>query len=60
MAQRALLARMLRAAAAPYFGMLERWVCEGALDDPFHEFMVQEDVVRLSLSCFESFHAMVS
>ena len=35
MAQRALLARMLRAAAAPYFGMLERWVCEGVLDDPF-------------------------
>jgi gamma-tubulin complex component 2 len=40
---------MLKAAAAPYFGMLERWLCEGALDDPFAEFMVQEDPVSAPL-----------
>lgn len=35
--------RLLRAAAEPYFAMLERWLCEGVVDDPYGEFMVQED-----------------
>eukprot|EP00887_Chlorella_sp_A99_P000883 scaffold5.g883.t1 len=35
--------RLLRAAAEPYFAMLERWLAEGQLDDPYAEFMVQED-----------------
>lgn len=38
--------RLLRAAAEPYFAMLERWLREGAVDDPYREFMVQEDAVR--------------
>ena len=37
--------RLLRAAAEPYFSMLERWLCEGTVDDPYAEFMVQEDAV---------------
>ncbi|PSC76155.1 Gamma-tubulin complex component 2 [Micractinium conductrix] len=36
--------RLLRAAAEPYFSMLERWLCSGEVDDPYGEFMVQEDV----------------
>lgn len=43
----ALLTRLLRAAAAPYFAMLARWVGEGELADPCGEFLVQEDAVRL-------------
>lgn len=27
---------------------LERWLCEGVLDDPFAEFMIQENPVRVS------------
>lgn len=42
----ALLERLLRAGCAPYFRALERWLCEGTLDDPFAEFMVEEDMAR--------------
>jgi len=42
----ALLQRLLRAGCGPYFCALERWLCEGVLDDPFAEFMVQEDPAR--------------
>jgi len=42
----ALLQRLLRAGCGPYFCTLERWLCEGVLDDPFAEFMVQEDPAR--------------
>lgn len=34
------------ACVTAYFRMLERWLCEGLLDDPHGEFMVQEDKVR--------------
>ena len=34
---------LLARAAAPYLDMLRRWVYEGVLDDPYHEFMVAED-----------------
>jgi len=40
---RALLHKILHAAAVPYFRMLERWLCEGVLEDPHGEFMVRED-----------------
>lgn len=36
---------MRRAAAEPYFAMLERWLGVGLVDDPYQEFMVQEDKV---------------
>lgn len=42
---RRLLGHLLACAAKPYFAILERWLCEGQLDDPFHEFMVVEDTV---------------
>ncbi|WIA09445.1 hypothetical protein OEZ85_008849 [Tetradesmus obliquus] len=38
-----LLGRLLEAAAEPYFGILEKWLTRGELDDPYHEFMVKED-----------------
>lgn len=44
-AARGLLGKLLLAGAAPYFKMLERWLCEGVLDDPFSEFMVEENTV---------------
>ena len=34
--------------------MLERWLCEGILDDPFAEFMVQENPVRDACAFFPS------
>lgn len=42
-AARALVKKLLQAGCQPYFGMLEQWLCEGALDDPFQEFMVCQD-----------------
>ena len=44
--------RLLRAAAEPYFAMLERWLCEGIVDDPYSEFMIKEDsrVIKEDLS----------
>lgn len=43
---RALLRRLLAAAAEPYFQTLRRWLAEGVLDDPAREFFVAEDPVR--------------
>ncbi|GFR43942.1 hypothetical protein Agub_g5081, partial [Astrephomene gubernaculifera] len=40
---RSLLYHLLVAAAAPYCACLEAWLRQGVLDDPYHEFMVQED-----------------
>ena len=35
--------RLLKAAAEPYFAVLERWICDGEVDDPYGEFLVRED-----------------
>ena len=35
--------RLLRAASEPYFQSLEKWLCEGVVDDPWMEFMIIED-----------------
>jgi gamma-tubulin complex component 2 len=35
--------RLLRAAAEPYFSMLEKWLTQGVVDDPYSEFMIQEN-----------------
>ena len=37
--------KLLRAGCQPYFQMLEKWLAEGSLDDPFQEFMVCCDMV---------------
>ncbi|KAG2439312.1 hypothetical protein HXX76_004671 [Chlamydomonas incerta] len=42
---RSLLQHLLTAAAAPYCAGLEQWLRQGLLDDPYHEFMVQEDAM---------------
>ncbi|GBF91900.1 gamma-tubulin complex component [Raphidocelis subcapitata] len=42
-AGRALVERLLAAAAAPYFEILGSWLAAGVLDDPYSEFMVKED-----------------
>ena len=45
--------KLLRAGCQPYFQMLEMWLAEGSLDDPFQEFMVCCDMVS---SCAELLH----
>jgi gamma-tubulin complex component 2 len=35
--------RLLRAACEPYFAMLEKWLTQGIVDDPYSEFMIQEN-----------------
>ena len=34
----------LQKAAVPYFSILETWVYKGVIGDPYHEFMVREDL----------------
>ena len=38
------LREVLAAATAPYFSMLEAWLWQGRIVDPFQEFMVQQQV----------------
>ncbi|KAJ7516840.1 hypothetical protein O6H91_21G000900 [Diphasiastrum complanatum] len=42
-AARSLLQKLAHAASAPYFRMLERWVYEGVIDDPYGEFFIDEN-----------------
>lgn len=37
------LQKLLEAACVPYFEILEKWLCEGILDDPYGEFIIQEN-----------------
>ena len=39
----ALLQKLLEAGSVPYFEMLEKWLCDGAIQDPYSEFMIEED-----------------
>eukprot|EP00898_Chlorokybus_atmophyticus_P003738 jgi/Chlat1/4365/Chrsp29S04513 len=39
---RKLLQRLMQATCAPYFRMLERWVYEGVVEDPYGEFLIEE------------------
>lgn len=43
--------RLLQAASKPYFSMLELWLCQGVLNDPYAEFMVEEDKVLMPFHC---------
>lgn len=38
-----LLRKLLVSACIPYFKILEKWLCEGVLDDPYDEFMICEN-----------------
>ena len=40
-----LVQKLLHAATRPYFSMLELWLCQGVLNDPYAEFMVEEEKV---------------
>eukprot|EP00850_Spirogloea_muscicola_P016101 SM000128S26234 [mRNA] locus=s128:271242:277468:- [translate_table: standard] len=40
---RVLLQGLLFASSMPYFHSLQRWVCEGVIDDPEGEFLIEED-----------------
>lgn len=48
-AARALVKKLLKAGCQPYFQMLEKWLCEGDLDDPFQEFMICQDSVSAGI-----------
>lgn len=49
-----LLQRLLSAACTPYFEMLEKWLCEGIVDDPYEEFMISEKLGILQKSMTEN------
>lgn len=40
---RSLLEKMTQSASLPYLGILERWVYEGVIDDPYGEFFIAEN-----------------
>eukprot|EP00249_Psilotum_nudum_P020681 c27807_g1_i1 orf=331-1980(+) len=42
-AARSLLQKLMHFASAPYLGILERWVYEGVIDDPYGEFLIDEN-----------------
>jgi hypothetical protein len=42
-----LVQNLLEKTSEPYFSMLELWLCQGLLNDPYSEFMVEEDKVHL-------------
>ncbi|KAH7420640.1 hypothetical protein KP509_13G015300 [Ceratopteris richardii] len=42
-AARSLLQKLSQFASAPYLGILERWVYEGVIDDPYGEFFIDEN-----------------
>lgn len=42
-AARSLLQKLSQYASAPYLGILERWVYEGVIDDPYGEFFIDEN-----------------
>lgn len=47
---------LLERASAPYFEILEKWVYEGKIYDPYHEFMVEEDPKLKKESLVEEFN----
>lgn len=42
-AVRSLLEKMTQSASTPYLSILERWVYEGVIDDPYGEFFISEN-----------------
>jgi hypothetical protein len=44
-------------ASVPYFAMLEGWVLEGLLEDPYREFMVREEEGLSKENVQEDFNA---
>ncbi|GAB6029811.1 Gamma-tubulin complex component 2 [Chamberlinius hualienensis] len=40
---------LTQAACTPYFENLERWIYKGIISDPFHEFLVEDNLVDLKV-----------
>ncbi|KAL2653900.1 hypothetical protein R1flu_022028 [Riccia fluitans] len=54
---RSLLQNLTQAASAPYFGILERWISEGVIDDPYGEFLIDENKALQKESLSQDYHA---
>lgn len=54
---RALLQKLTQAASVPYFGILEKWVSEGVIDDPYGEFLIDENKALQKESLSQDYHA---
>jgi len=48
---------LLKHASDPYYSMVNRWLVEGVLEDPFNEFMVGEDLSLRKEEMGEDFNA---
>ncbi|XP_024392107.1 gamma-tubulin complex component 2 isoform X3 [Physcomitrium patens] len=56
-AVRTLLQKLTHAASFPYFRILERWVYEGVIDDPFGEFLIEENKCLEKESLSQDYYA---
>lgn len=56
-ASRSLLQKLSQFASAPYLGILERWVYEGVIDDPYGEFFIDENKVLQKESLSQDYNA---
>ncbi|KAG0591209.1 hypothetical protein KC19_1G158300 [Ceratodon purpureus] len=56
-AVRTLLQKLTHAASSPYFRILERWVYEGIIDDPYGEFLIEENKSLEKESLSQDYHA---
>lgn len=56
-AVRTLLQKLTHAASSPYFRILERWVYEGVIDDPYGEFLIEENRTLEKESLSQDYHA---
>ncbi|CAH9051446.1 unnamed protein product [Cuscuta europaea] len=54
---RSLLEKMLQSASSAYLGILERWVYEGKIDDPYGEFFIAENKALLKESLTQDYDA---
>jgi gamma-tubulin complex component 2 len=56
-AARSLLEKLTQHACAPYLGILERWVYEGVIDDPYWEFFIAENKTLQKESLTQDYNA---
>ncbi|XP_073098474.1 gamma-tubulin complex component 2 isoform X1 [Elaeis guineensis] len=56
-AVRSLLEKMTQCASSAYLGILERWVYEGVIDDPYGEFFIAENKSLLKESLTQDYNA---
>ncbi|KAK9082686.1 hypothetical protein Scep_029157 [Stephania cephalantha] len=56
-AVRSLLEKMIQCASSAYLGILERWVYEGVIDDPYGEFFIAENKLLQKESLTQDYNA---